>query len=316
MKRDGTKLAVIVGPTATGKSTLAVEIAKRMNGEIVSADSVAVYKGLNIGSAKPTLAERGGIPHHMIDCAGPAESFTVSDYQTGARTAIDAISQNGRLPILAGGTGLYISAVTTGLDFTDAGRDENFRKAWEEKEETHPGSAIEELKKIDEKRAGELHPNDFKRIVRALEVFHLTGVPMSEQTGEFRKSDSPYRLAVVGLTMPREMLYGRIENRVDGMLREGLVEEVRGLLEGGLDPNAPSMQGLGYKEIADYINGSCSFEQAVYLIKQNTRRFAKRQLTWFKRDPRILWFDVSEYEQNALAKEVEEYFRHELFGND
>jgi len=305
-------LAVIVGPTASGKTAMAVEIAKRLDGEVISADSVAVYAGLDIGSAKPTAAERQGIPHHMIDCADPAKSLTVSDYQRIARAAVESVHSRGKVPILAGGTGLYVNAVISDLDFTEAGRDEAFRRAWTEKEQNQPGSAYAELERLDPKRAAQLHRNDFKRILRALEVYHLTGRPMSEQNGAFQKSDSPYRLAIAGLTMPREMLYARIEQRVDEMLAAGLVREVQGLLDRGLDPAAPSLQGLGYKEIIDYLTGRQTFEQAVHLIKQNTRRFAKRQLTWFRRDARTAWFDVSAYPKAELADRIEEYFRNAL----
>lgn len=305
-------LAVIVGPTASGKTAIAVEIAKRMGGEVISADSVAIYPGLDIGSAKPTVSERQGIPHHMIDCADPAASFTVSDYQRDARLAIENVHSRGRLPILAGGTGLYVNAVISDLDFTAAGRDEAFRLAWVQKEQDHPGSAYAQLEKVDKKRAAELHRNDFKRILRALEVYHLTGRPMSEQNGEFQKSESPYQLAIVGLTMPRELLYAGIEQRVDQMLSAGLVSEVRSLLDAGLDPKAPSLQGLGYKEIIDYLAGKHSLERAVELIKQNTRRFAKRQLTWFRRDARTLWFDVSKCSKVELADRIEDYFKNAL----
>ncbi len=305
-------LAVIVGPTAGGKTAIAVELAKRLGGEVISADSVAVYTGLDIGSAKPTKAERQGIPHHMIDCADPAKSFTVSDYQQRARSAVAGVHSHGNLPILAGGTGLYVNAVISDLGFTDAGRDEAFRLEWVKRERDFPGSAYAELEKTDPKRARELHRNDFKRILRALEVFHLTGRPMSEQNGDFQKSESPYRLAVAGLTMPRELLYARIEQRVDQMLSAGLVLEVQGLLDAGLDPNAPSLQGLGYKEIIAYLTGKQTLEQAVELIKQNTRRFAKRQLTWFGRDERTVWFDVSGCPKPALADRIEVFFKNAL----
>jgi len=305
-------LAVIVGPTAGGKTAMAVEIAKRLGGEVISADSVAVYPGFDIGSAKPTTAERQGIPHHMIDCADPAKSFTVSDYQRRARAAIEGVRSRGNLPVLAGGTGLYVNAVIGDLGFTDAGRDEAFRLEWIKREREFPGSAYAELEKMDKKRADELHRNDFQRVLRALEVFHLTGRPMSEQNGDFQKSESPYRLAIAGLTMPRELLYARIEQRVDQMLSHGLVLEVQGLLDAGLDPNAPSLQGLGYKEVIAYLTGRQTLEQAVELIKQNTRRFAKRQLTWFRRDARTVWFDVSECSKVELADRIEDFFKNAL----
>lgn len=305
-------LAVIVGPTAGGKTAIAVELAKRLSGEVISADSVAVYTGLDIGSAKPTKAERQGIPHHMIDCADPAESFTVSDYQQRARAAVEGVHSRGNLPLLVGGTGLYVNAVISDLGFTDAGRDETFRLEWIKREGDLPGSAYAELEKVDQKRAKELHRNDFKRILRALEVFHLTGRPMSEQNGDFQKSESPYRLAIAGLTMPRELLYSRIEQRVDQMLSDGLISEVQALLDAGLDPRAPSLQGLGYKEIIEYLTGRRTLDQSVERIKQNTRRFAKRQLTWFKRDERTVWFDVSECSKPALADRIEDFFRDAL----
>ncbi|MGB9804085.1 tRNA (adenosine(37)-N6)-dimethylallyltransferase MiaA [Desulfofundulus sp.] len=298
-------LLVLVGPTAVGKTAVSVEIALRLGGEIVSADSMLVYRYMDIGTAKPTIEERRGIPHYMIDIIEPDESYSVALYQAQARKHIREIWERGKLPLLVGGTGLYVRSVIEPYHFTSAGVDEDFRRELaKEAEEKGPQAVYRRLLEVDPETAVRVHPNNLKRVIRALEVYHLTGRPMSSalrQVGE----KPPYKLLIVGLTMDRQSLYRRIEVRVDRMMEMGLVEEVKGLLERGYSPRLTSMQGLGYKEIIAYLQGLCSLDEAVYLLKRNTRRFAKRQFTWFKRDPRINWVNVGQYTSlEEVAREI------------
>lgn len=283
---------VLVGATATGKTVLSIEIAKALNCEIVSADSVQVYKGLDIGSAKPTVAERQGVPHHMIDCADPRESFTAARYQDGARRRIAGILGRGRLPLVVGGTGLYVHALTYDVDFSrvqgDGQRREKLRALAGEQ---GTNALYARLKEIAPERARAMHPNNVKRVIRALEIAEAGGAAMDGY--DFRKPLTGLDILMLGLKMDRAALYRRIDARVDAMIKAGLVREVEGLLDSGIDPGLPSMQGLGYKEIANAILGRCTLEQAVADIKRGTRRYAKRQETWFKRDPRIQWREVS-----------------------
>lgn len=299
------KIAVIVGPTACGKTVLSVEVAKRLDAEIVSADSVQVYEHLDIGSAKPTAEEMKGISHHLIgEIPLDAPSFTVAEYQKRAIAAIDEIISRKKLPLVVGGTGLYINSLTYPMDFTEAAVDEKFRKKWQQKEEADPGSAYRALKAIDPQSAARLHCNDKKRVIRALEVYHLTGKTLTEQTQDFKKCAPPYEMVIIGLTMPRPILYERIEKRVDLMMEAGLLDEVRSILKMGYDRSAPSLQGLGYKELIACLNGEYTLEEAITIIKQNTRRFAKRQWTWFRRDERICWFDITQYTGENLVQAV------------
>ncbi len=299
------KIAVIVGPTACGKTALSIEAAKRLRGEVVSADSVQVYEFLDIGSAKPTPEEMQGIPHHLIgEIPLDAPSFTVAEYQRRASAAIDGILERGKLPLIVGGTGLYVNALTLPMDFTEAASDEAFRKQWQAREEQEPGCAHRALAAIDPQSALRLHPNDKKRVIRALEVHHLTGKTMTEQAQDLEKAEPLYDAVMIGLTMPRELLYARVEQRVDQMMKDGLLDEVRGVLERGYDPTAPSLQGLGYKELIAFLQGEGTLEEAVALIKQKTRNFAKRQWTWFRRDGRITWFDTTQYDREGLTEAV------------
>ncbi|RJX17007.1 MAG: tRNA (adenosine(37)-N6)-dimethylallyltransferase MiaA [Ammonifex sp.] len=304
-------LLVITGPTATGKSAVAVETALRVNGEIISADSMMVYRGMDVGTAKPTLAERKGVPHHLIDVVDPQESFSVAAFQALAREQIREINARGRLPVLVGGTGLYIRAVLEGYRFT-GGVDRELRHRLAEEARRHgPGYLHDRLRSVDPAAAQSLHANDLKRVIRALEVYYETGGDASE---EARTEPVPaYDALVFGLRIERQELYRRIEARVDNMLSEGLVDEVTKLLKGGLRRDVTAMQALGYKEIAAYVTGEMSLEEAVSVLKRNTRRFAKRQFTWFRRDARIRWLDVAGYRsQEGLVEEivagVKEYF--------
>ena len=298
--QDKPALWVLLGPTASGKTALGVKIAKRLGAQIISAESMQIYRGLEIGSAKPTMAERDGVTHHLLDVAqigGPR--FSVAQYQRLARDAAAAIRAAGAQPLVVGGTGLYISALTSPLDFTQTAGDEALRQALKAQEAQSPGSLYAMLQREDPASARRLHPNDVKRVLRALEVKRLTGEPIGAAFAE-RAGESPYALRMVGLTMPRECLYARIEQRVDLMMAQGLLEEAQGIWEKGYDPGLPALQGLGYKQLFAYFAGAYTLEEAVEAIKRETRRFAKRQMTWFRRDGRIHWLDVTAYSASGL----------------
>ncbi|MDK2820503.1 MAG: tRNA dimethylallyltransferase [Clostridia bacterium] len=306
-------LAAIVGPTATGKSEISLRVASILNGEIISCDSAQVYKGMDIGTAKLHLSERVGpdgsyIPHHLLDIVNPDESFSVADFQKLARTTIENINSRGHLPMLVGGTGLYYQAVVDPYKFVPMPGNEKTRKHFEKLAMEYGNKYLHnELKKVDPEAAKRIHPNNRRRLVRALEVYTLTGKPISEARKYREKKDSIYNLAVVALTMPRQMLYRRIEERVDRLIAQGLVEEVRNLIK-HYDYNLPAFQALGYKEIISYLRGEIGFEDAVYLLKRNTRRFAKRQLTWFRRDKRLKWWEIKGKEEiNKLSLAIATY---------
>ncbi|BCV21203.1 tRNA (adenosine(37)-N6)-dimethylallyltransferase MiaA [Moorella sp. Hama-1] len=290
-------LAAIVGPTATGKSAIALQVASHLGAEIISVDSAQVYRGMDIGTAKLTPEERVGhdgqpVPHHLIDIVDPDEPFSVADYQALARQAIGDINARGRLPILVGGTGLYYQAVVDPYRFTPEGGDPRVRRELEELAIRFGNEYLyERLQRIDPEAARRIHPHDRRRLVRALEVYQTSGQPISAALAWRRRQETPYRLAAVALTMPRPLLYERIEARVDAMLARGLVEEVARLLA-RYDYRLPALQALGYKEIGAYLRHEMSLEEAVALLKRNTRRLAKRQLTWFRRDKRLRWWEV------------------------
>lgn len=287
-------LLVLVGPTAVGKTELSLEIAQTFNCEIISGDSMQVYRGMDIGTAKASPEERSRIRHHLIDIRNPDEPFSVNDFQREAREAIRDIQERGKLPFIVGGTGLYIQSVCYAYAFHEGGADEAFREQMKAFAREHGNAALhEKLAEVDPKTAARLHPNDVRRVIRALEIYRQTGQTMSSQLAA-QTRESPYRLCMIGLTMERSKLYARIEERVDLMIRSGLVEEVQTLLDQGIDPSMTSMQGLGYKEIAAYLRGEMTLTEAVDLLKQNTRRFAKRQLSWFRHMPDIAWVDVTE----------------------
>lgn len=290
------KLLVLVGPTAVGKTKLSLTLAETYDAEIISGDSMQVYRGMDIGTAKATPEERRRVPHHLIDIRHPDEPFSVSEFQVLARAAAKDIAARGRLPFLVGGTGLYVEAACYDFRFTKAGVDEAFRHRWKEYARIHGAAALHErLREVDPTTADRLHPNDVRRIIRALEIFHLTGVPLSEHL-KHQEKRPVFDLCMIGLTMDRARLYRRIEERVDQMLADGLVDEVKALLEKGYTRDMVSMQALGYKEIAAYLEGEIGLEEAVALLKQNTRRFAKRQLSWFRHMKDIQWVDVTEPE--------------------
>lgn len=297
-------LLVIVGPTAVGKTAFCIELARRLPAEIVTADSMQVYRGMDIGTAKPTAEERRGVPHHGIDLAEPEEEFNVADYRRHALAAIEDIHRRGRLPILSGGTGLYVRAVVDEFLFPERGADWEFRRRLEEEAERLGREAIHRrLQAVDPETAARLHPNDLRRVVRALEVYERTGRPLSEHLREARGQGSPFDLLMFGLMRPREELYARINQRVLDQIRAGLVDEVARLLERGLDEDDVSMKGLGYKEIIGYLKGRYDLDEAVRLLQRDTRRYARRQLTWFRADPRIRWLDLSEFPSMSAAVE-------------
>lgn len=296
MKQGKENLVVILGPTAVGKTALSLQLAKDFNAEIISGDSMQVYRGMDIGTAKVSEEERTRIPHYLIDIHDPDHDFSVAEFQERATRLITDINQRGKLPMIVGGTGLYIESVTHRFRFAEAGQDESIRLKFQRFADEFGNEALlQKLADIDPETARRLHPNDRKRIIRALEIYHLTGEPMSRF--QQKEKISPYHLLMIGLTMEREQLYQRINQRVDQMIEEGLVEEVRRLLAEGYEPSLTSMQGLGYKELVPYITGEDpSLEHAVELIKKRTRNFAKRQLSWFRRMKEIHWFDLSQRE--------------------
>jgi len=287
-------LLVLVGPSAVGKPAYSYEIARRFRVEIISGDSVQVYRGMDIGSAKAPPPERERFPHHLIDILDPDEPYTAADFQKAAAELIRAIAARGRLPAIVGGTALYIESVVYDYRFPGAGADPQIRARWEAAADELGLAALHRmLAERDPAAAARIHPNDRKRIVRALEICEATG----GTTADFRQKrekKSPYRLCMIGLTMDRRKLYERIDRRVDEMIGQGLVEEVRALLAKGYDRGLPAMQAIGYKEIAAYLCGETTLERAVELLKRNTRRFAKRQLSWFRTMPQIQWVDVTD----------------------
>ncbi|KPV55466.1 tRNA delta(2)-isopentenylpyrophosphate transferase [Paenibacillus sp. A3] len=295
--RHRPKLLVLIGPTAVGKTKLSLTLAEEYNAEIISGDSMQVYRGMDIGTAKASPEELARVKHHMIDIHDPVHPFSVAEFQERCVTLIRDIDSRGKLPFIVGGTGLYVESVCYDFRFSEGGSDEAFRAEQEAYAEAHGAEALHErLRQIDPESAQRLHPNDRRRIIRALEIFHMTGERLSDQL-KTQKKQTPYELCIVGLTMDRALLYKRIEERIDLMLEQGLVEEVRGLLAKGYDPSLVSMQGLGYKEIAAYLQGEYSLEGAVDLLKKNTRHFAKRQLSWFRHMKDIVWVDMSEMEE-------------------
>lgn len=287
-------MLVLLGPTAVGKTRLSLELAEALGAEIISGDSMQVYRGMDIGTAKIPPAEMNGIPHHLIDIHNPHEAYSVAEFQEQGARLIEEISGRGKLPFIVGGTGLYIESLCYGFRFSEAVADEAFRSEQEAYAEAHGAEALHaRLAAVDPVSAERLHPNDRRRIIRALEIHHQTNVPLSDSLA-VQKKESPYDLCLIGLTMDRQILYKRIEDRIDQMLAEGLVAEVQGLLEKGYGRSLVSMQGLGYKEIAAYLEGETTLAEAVVLLKRDTRRFAKRQLSWFRHMKEIQWVDVLE----------------------
>lgn len=289
------KLIVVAGPTASGKTRLAIDIAKSVNGEIVNADSMQIYKYMNIGSAKPTLEEQSEAKHHLIDFLEPDEEFSVADYTDLAHKVIAEIASCGKVPIMCGGTGLYINSVVNDITFGEIETDYKLREELNELAKQHGSQyLLDILKEFDPVSAQRLHPGNLRRIVRAIEFYRTTGIPISEHQEMTKQKESRYEPLMLCVKWDREVLYDRINKRVDIMLNDGLLDEVKQLMEMGYTKELNSMNGIGYKEIIDYFEGNMSLEDTVNLIKQSSRRYAKRQLTWFRRDKRIHWLDANE----------------------
>jgi tRNA dimethylallyltransferase len=289
------KVIVIVGPTASGKTALSIECAKKFNGEIISSDSMQIYKDMNIGTAKVTEEEAQGIKHYLVDFVSPEQRYSVSDFKRDAEEALEEIIAKGKTPIVVGGTGLYVNSLIYGIDYQDMEYDKEYRNELMEKAESEEGlkSLYEEAVKIDPEAMEKISPNDKKRITRVLEIYKQTGMTKTKQEELSRLKDVKYDYRVFGITMPREELYERINLRVDLMIKDGLIEEVESLLK--KYKNFPTaMQGLGYKEVVEYLNGEYSKEEMIDKIKQETRHYAKRQLTWFRRNKEIIWLDKND----------------------
>jgi len=283
----------IMGPTAVGKTSLSIEVAKRFNGEIISGDSMQVYKEMNIGTAKIKKTEMENIPHHMIDIREPDEEFSVADFKQHVQYYIEEISNRNKLPILVGGSGLYIQAALYNYHFSNQKRDEVLTQKLEKRiEEEGPIPVYNYLKEIDPVQAEKIHPNNYRRVIRALEIYETTGKTMTEYQKE-QTLESPYHLIPIGLEMDRTELYERINHRVDKMLEEGLIQEVKLLIDKGYE-NCQSMNAIGYKELVPYVRGEISLNEAVETLKRNSRRYAKRQYTWFKNKMNINWYDMSD----------------------
>ncbi len=285
-------LFVLSGPTGVGKTAISIKLAKELNGEIISADSMQVYKGMDIGSAKISKDEMQGVPHYLIDIVEPDKSFSAAEFKENALKALDLIISKNKLPIIVGGTGLYIESLICNYNFTEAGKDDEYRKHLESLALSHGNIYVHDLlKDIDWESYKNIHPNNLKRVIRALEVYRLTGKTISEFSKKDGIYDIPYNLYYFILNMNRGKLYNRINMRVDIMFEQGLVEEVARLKESGYNSGMQSMQGIGYKEILYYLEGKIALEEARNMIKQGSRNYAKRQLTWFRKDKRAVWID-------------------------
>ena len=290
-------LCIITGPTGIGKSKLSLEIAKSLNGEIISSDSMQIYKYMDIGTAKISSDEMNNIPHYLIDLLYPDEDFTVSDFKIKAKKIVTEINNAQKLPIVVGGTGLYINSLVYNLDFTQVVFDEEIRSKYEDIAKNNGLDYLHDiLKKLDPKSSERISINDKKRVIRALEIYEITGKTMSEYNKNFREKNKEYNLIMICLNMDRKKLYERINNRVDLMIEEGLLEEVKSILKMGYSPDLVALQGIGYKEIIMYLEGTLTLEESIELIKQKSRNYAKRQLTWFRRDDRFKWIDIDEFQ--------------------
>ena len=293
-------LIILTGPTAVGKTKLSIELAKAVNGQMISADSMQVYRHMDIGTAKIRPEEMQDIPHYLIDVLDPWESFDVVRFQTMAKEALEKIYAAGAIPIVVGGTGFYIQALLYNIDFDENDSETGYRSELQAFAERHGAEALHDrLRQVDEKSADMIHPNNIKRVIRALEFYHQTGTRISEHNETQRQKESPYRFVYFVLDDERERIYRRIDQRIDQMLDQGLVAEVKQLRDMGCTRDMVSMQGLGYKEILAYLDGECTLEEAVYILKRDTRHFAKRQLTWFRREHEVRWIERQEYPDEA-----------------
>ncbi len=300
------QVIVIAGPTASGKTKLAIELAKKINGEIISCDSMQIYKEMNIGTAKPTEQEQKEVKHYMIDIISPNERFSVSDYKKMAENQIEKILKNGKVPILVGGTGLYVNSLIYGIEFLEIEFDEKYRQQLEKRVENEGLEKLyEEAKKIDEDAMKSISSNDKKRILRVLEIFHQTGMTKTKQDELSRKNGPKYDYKVFAINLERETLYDRINKRVDQMIENGLIEEVKSIYE-KYNSFPTAMQGIGYKEVVEYIKEDITKEEMIEKIKQESRRYAKRQLTWFRKNKEIIWLDGLNSIQNNIKIILEE----------
>lgn len=301
------KVIVICGPTASGKTSLSIELAKQINGEIVSCDSMQIYKDMTIGTAKPTKEEMDGIKHYLLDFVSPDQRYSVAEYKKDAENAIEKIISEGKVPIVVGGTGLYLEALIYNIEYQNIEEDMEYRnKLYEIEREQGLSKLYEMASKIDSKAMEKISPNDKKRICRVLEIYHLTGKTKTELEEESRKNEPKYNYKLFGITMDREKLYERINLRVDIMINQGLIDEVKNLLE--KYNNFPTaMQGLGYKEVVEYLNGLITKDEMIDKIKMETRRYAKRQLTWFRKYKNLIWINGLDDVQNNIKIILEEY---------
>ena len=289
-------LIIIAGPTAAGKTALSVGLAEQISGEVISADSMQVYRGMDIGTAKIRPEEMRGVKHHLIDCLSPRHPFNVMEFRALAKQAVRSCLEAGRVPVLTGGTGFYIQSVLYDVDFQEESGSEEIREALtRDMEVLGPEAMHRRLREVDPEAAEQIHMNNRKRVIRALEFYALTGRKISDSNREQREKASPYRYLYYVVTMDRRRLYQRIDQRVDRMMEEGLLREVQGLKDVGLDRSLVSMQGLGYRQLLDYLDGLCTLPEAVERIKTETRHFAKRQLTWFKREPEARWLQLEDF---------------------
>lgn len=308
------KIPVLVGPTASGKTAASIALAHLMDAEIISADSMQIYKHMDVGTAKPTAEEMDGVPHHLIDCVEPDVDYSVACFKADALAAIDGIRRRGRVPLIVGGTGLYINALT--LPWIADGPTGSIavrRKLEQEWEEQGSAALYARLQAVDPASAEAIHPNNVKRVIRALEIYEATGKPKSQWDGEAAQEELPYDYVLMGITMDRERLYQRIDLRVDQMLAEGLMDEMKGLLARGYGPELTAMKAIGYKELMPVLAGEESLEEGVRILKRDTRHFAKRQLTWFRRDERIRWFEAASYaDVRAMARAMADHYQGQL----
>lgn len=304
MDKSTKPLIILTGPTAVGKTALSIGLAKAVNGEIISADSMQVYRKMNIGTAKIEQSEMQGVRHHLIDILDPSEEFNVVLFKRYALEAMEDIYSRGKIPVIVGGTGFYIQALLYDIDFEDNDNDMSYREELQRLAAEKGNSYIHDmLSKVDPESAEKIHENNVKRVIRALEFYRKTGMKISEHNETEAQKESPYNFEYFVLNDDRSKLYDRIDRRIDIMLEQGLEAEVRQLVSEGYSRDLVSMQGLGYKEIIDYIQGRCSFDEAVYTLKRDTRHFAKRQITWFKREKHVTWVNKNEYDSESCILE-------------
>ncbi|MFT5871300.1 MAG: tRNA dimethylallyltransferase [Clostridium sp.] len=303
-------LFILAGPTAVGKTEISIKLAQMLNGEIISADSMQIYKCMDVGSAKISFDEMRGVPHHLIDIIEPSEDFSVAEFKERAGDAIDQITNKNKLPMIVGGTGFYINSLIYNYSFADTNKDEEYREQLTKLAETEGKEYVHGLlKDIDEESYNKLYPNDLKRVIRALEVYRVSGKPMSEFTDEQNVLDIPYNVYYFVLNMDRQKLYSKINLRVDIMMKNNLIDEVIKLEKLGYNADMQSMKGIGYKELLYYLNGKISLNDAIEMIKQGSRNYAKRQLTWFRKDPRVNWINKDSFRSDD---EIVEYIANNL----